>query len=333
MKRLLCLVSLWMLCFVTAVGAAAAEYLVPVGALVGLQLRDNQVTVAAYDDVLGAKARDCGLKIGDTIVKVNDTAITSADDVRTALDAAQGPVQLTVRRGSRSVSLTVTPELTGEGPRLGVYLRQGIAGIGTVTWFDPASGRFGALGHGVNDASGCLLHMADGTAYTAEILSVVRGKSGHPGQLRGSADTPWGILTANTPQGIFGQTSQGWTGAPLPVAQAEQLHTGPATILSTVSGAEPKEYAVEIVKLYPASRSDGRNLLLRVTDPALLEATGGIVQGMSGSPIVQDGCLVGAVTHVCVTSMMPTILVSLDINQFRSHQTCLFGILFSSAPL
>lgn len=284
------------------VDAAAAQYLVPVGKIVGLQLRDDRVVVAAYDDALGANARSCGLKIGDCITAVNGKPVSGADEVRLALEAANAPTELTVLRGSRRLKLTLNPAQTADGPRLGVYLRQGIAGIGTVTWFDPGTGRFGALGHGVNDSAGCLLQMTQGTAYDADILSVIRGRSGHPGQLKGSAeaDTPCGDLTRNTPQGVFGKSASGWQGRAIPVAEAGSLHTGSAVILSTVAGDSPREYSVEIVKLYPSTRTDGRNLLLKVTDSALLEATGGIVQGMSGSPIVQDGQLVGAVTHVLV---------------------------------
>lgn len=198
--------------------------------------------------------------------------------------------------------MKLEPEQTPDGAKLGLYLRQGIAGIGTVTWYDPDTCVFGALGHGVNDPGGCLLRMTQGNAYPGRILSVTRGRCGKPGQLKGAAGStiPFGELHRNTPQGIFGRNPQGWQGKPLPVAQADQLTTGPASILSTVTGQQPREYTVEILRLYPADRADGRNLLLRVTDPELLETTGGIVQGMSGSPILQNGRLVGAVTHVLV---------------------------------
>lgn len=302
MKRWTAFLMGLLLILTLRVDAAAAQYLVPVGKIVGLQLRDDRVVVAAYDDALGANARSCGLKIGDCITAVNGKPVSGADEVRLALEAANAPAELTVLRGSRRLKLTLNPAQTADGPRLGVYLRQGIAGIGTVTWFDPGTGRFGALGHGVNDSAGCLLQMTQGTAYDADILSVIRGRSGHPGQLKGSAeaDTPCGDLTRNTPQGVFGKSASGWQGRAIPVAEAGSLHTGSAVILSTVAGDSPREYSVEIVKLYPSTRTDGRNLLLKVTDSALLEATGGIVQGMSGSPIVQDGQLVGAVTHVLV---------------------------------
>ena len=282
--------------------ALAEETLIPVGKVIGLQLRDSTVTVAAYDDILGAAAREAGLKIGDEILKIDDKPIRCASDVRAALSGCAGPVSLTVGRNGKTHILQLTPRETPEGKRLGLYLRNGISGIGTVTWYDPDTGKFGTLGHGVSDGKGKLLHMTEGTAFDAEILSVKRGKCGDPGQLKGCADPEHIVATLyrNTPQGVFGISQTGWPGTPLPVADYDDISTGSAGIRSTIEGAEPREYSVEILKIYPEDRPDGRNFLLRVTDPALLKATGGIVQGMSGSPIIQDGKLVGAVTHVLV---------------------------------
>lgn len=291
-----------LLVFLFPLSAGAQSYLIPVGRVVGLRLKDSNVTVAAYDDTMGTHAGNCALKIGDVLLSVNDHEIRCAEDVRDALESAPGSARIKLRRGNRTTQVTLTPADTPDGPKLGVYLRQGIAGIGTVTWFDPATRKFGALGHGVNDSAGNLLQMAQGSAYFAEILSVTRGKSGQPGQLKGSseAERECGQLIGNTPQGVFGINPAGWAGNTVPTAEPEEIHTGSASILSTVDGNIPREYSVEILKLYSAQRPDGRNLLLKITDPALLEATGGIVQGMSGSPILQDGKLVGAVTHVLV---------------------------------
>ena len=283
-------------------GARAAELLVPVGRIIGLQLQDDTVTVAAFDDALGTCAKDAGLCIGDEILSINGAAIDCAEDVRSALDACRGAVSLTVRRSGKTKELRMTPAQTENGPRLGVYLRQGIAGIGTVTWYDPDTNKFGTLGHGVSSADGELLDMTTGSAFLAQIQSVKKGRSGDPGQLRGTAETfrVCGELLRNTPQGVFGINRDGWPGEPLPVASYEEIRTGEATIRSTIQGDTPREYSVEILKIYPEDRPDSRNFLLKVTDPDLLSATGGIVQGMSGSPICQNGKIVGAVTHVLV---------------------------------
>ena len=282
------------------INARASELLIPVGRIVGLQLSDNTVTVAAFDDASGDGARAAGLKIGDQLLQIDATAIQCAEDVRRALSQCDGDAQLTVRRGNRRCTVTVPTRQSEDGPRLGVYLRQGIAGIGTVTFYDPDTRKFGALGHGVSSSKGNLLDMKSGNAYEAVVLSVKKGKCGEPGQLKGTADaaSAIGTLLRNTPQGVFGTAKQGWKGQPLPTASPEEIHVGQAAILSTISGNAPREYSVEILKIYPKDRTDGRNLLLKVTDPTLLEATGGIVQGMSGSPILQDGKLIGAITHV-----------------------------------
>lgn len=283
------------------VTAGAEPLLVPVGQAIGLQLRDNTVTIAAFDDQLGGAAKDAGLKIGDQLVKVNGHSVHSTEDVRTQLNGAK-KVDLTLRRGSKELEIQMPTAKTSDGYKLGVYLKQGITGIGTVTWYDPTTGRFGALGHGVNDSGGVLLHMTEGTMYPAQVASVTKGKSGQPGQLKGScSDVPaCGELLRNTPQGVFGKTAQGWLGEPMPVSTPDRVHTGQASIRSTVQGGTPRDYSVEILKVYSPDRPDGRNLLLKVTDAALLESTGGIVQGMSGSPILQDGRIIGAVTHVLV---------------------------------
>ena len=179
-----------------------------------------------------------------------------------------------------------------------------------MTYYDPDSGDFAALGHGVNDASGNCLSMESGQVFPATVVSVKKGTAGTPGQLMGTVtDTKaLGALTKNTPSGIYAQSLSPEkqlspvrpAAEPLPVAAKNEIKTGPATIRSTVSGTDTREYSVEIVKIYATGSRTGRNMLIRITDPALLSATGGIVQGMSGSPIIQNGKLIGAVTHVLV---------------------------------
>ena len=282
--------------------ANAARLLIPVGKVIGLQLQNDVLTVAAYDDVFGDAARSAGLQIGDQILEIDGIGVSCAEEVRCALNSAQPPVNVTVRRGNKTSYLALTPRQTEEGARMGVYLRQGISGIGTVTFYDPDSGCFGTLGHGVSDAAGNLLKMTRGNAYEASVISVKKGKAGNPGQLKGSAEVPavFGSLLRNTPQGVFGVTSFGWEGDAVPTAAYSEITQGSAQIRCQINGDETQAYSVEILKIYPETRSDGRNFLLKITDPDLLQSTGGIVQGMSGSPILQNGKLVGAVTHVLV---------------------------------
>ena len=282
--------------------AGAVQLLIPGGQLIGLELHSEAITVAAFDDSCGAAAREAGLQIGDQILSLDGKAVSSAEDVRQMLKGCGPQVTLGILRGSKPMELRLTPAATREGKRLGVYLRQGIAGVGTVTFYDPESDAFGTLGHGVNDNQGALLHMTGGRACPAAVASVKKGRCGDPGQLRGNAnpDKIFGTVTKNTPQGVFGISKQGIAGEPLPIADFSEVKIGPATIRSTVGNDGVREYSAEILKIYPIDRSDCRNFLIRITDPVLLKTTGGIVQGMSGSPIIQDGKLVGAVTHVLV---------------------------------
>ena len=291
-------VCVWML----QLGTFAEDLLIPGGQVIGLQLYNDTVTVAAFDDALGAETKAAGLQIGDEILSVNGTKVKTAQDVCEALDRSDGSVEVRVSRNGKEKNLTIKPKITDQGPRLGVYLRSGSTGIGTVTWYDPETKQFGTLGHGVNGSDGELLEMAKGVAYDARVAAVRKGVSGEPGQLKGAvaAGEEVGELYRNTQQGVFGTSHRGWKGEALPVGEVEDIRTGAAMIRSTVSGDTVQEYSVEILKIYPGSGSDGRNLLLKITDPSLLEATGGIVQGMSGSPIIQDGKIVGAVTHVLV---------------------------------
>ena len=297
-RAVFAVLCLWLL----SLPVQAARELIPVGQVIGLELRSGTVTVAGFDPQLGQTARQAGLQEGDCIEAVNGKAVHSAEDVRSAVQSAKGPLELTVIRGGRRFSVAVSTAKTDAGPKLGIYLRQGITGIGTVTWYDPENGTFGTLGHGVNQTDGKLLTMAGGYAYRASVAAVKKGISGQPGQLIGQIrdKTPLGQLSRNTARGVFGKSDTGWKGKALPVAEGSQIRTGSATILSTVSDHTVREYSVEILKIYPKAKETGRNLLLKVTDPELLEATGGIVQGMSGSPIIQDGKLIGAVTHVLV---------------------------------
>ena len=142
----------------------------------------------------------------------------------------------------------------------------------------------------------------DGAVFDAELTDLCRGKPGSPGQLRGatSEELHRGTLLRNSPQGVFGKADRPWEGEAIETAAYEEISLGEATILTTVSGDAPREYEIEILKVYPRDRADGRDLLIRITDPDLLQTTGGIIQGMSGSPIIQAGKLVGAVTHVLV---------------------------------
>lgn len=286
------------LCLAVSLSAAAAQMLIPVGKVVGLSLSEGSVTVVAFDDALGAAAKEAGLQIGDEIVSVDGRNIDSATDLNQALNQSDGRVNICVVRDRRQHQIVMNPAISDQGPRLGVYVREGITGIGTITYYNPESGEFGALGHGISNARGKLARMNSGSIYRASVVSVKQGQAGKPGQLKGavSAVEPIGQIRTNCRFGVFGSCEE-FSGEAMPVGEAEQ---GPAKILSNVNGDAVEAFSVEITKLYDEDNDTGRDMMLCVTDRELLDTTGGIVAGMSGSPIIQDGKLVGAVTHVLV---------------------------------
>lgn len=315
--RLRVIAAVWIMTAVCTVTAFAQGTLIPVGETVGIQIKMEGVLVAGVTDVQTAAgpacpAKDAGIQAGDVIVAVEGKAVDSAAALIDAVDGLSGgAAQVTVRRDGRTQSVSVTPAVEENGGmRLGLWLRDGVAGIGTVTYIDPETGSFGALGHGVNDIdTGVLVPVADGDICRAQIVDVKRGAAGSPGELAGSFDAGdvIGCISRNTNCGIFGTIRSKLSDLrpAIPAGTPQDVVKGPATILACVAGRETAEYDVEISRTGMATGS-GRDMMVHVTDPDLLACTGGIVQGMSGSPIIQNGKLVGAVTHVCVIVMIPT---------------------------
>ena len=275
--------------------------MIPLGNAVGIKLFADGALVISVNDA------ESHLKSGDLLLRVNGEKIRSTEFLQDYLqENAAAPVTLTLRRDDRIYTCSVTSKRDDTGMyRIGAWVRDSMAGIGTMTYYDPATGQYGALGHGITDIdTAALMSLSDGSIMDTAIKAVKRGAAGDPGELRGdfTVQRDVGTLTANTAGGVFGILEDpGFVAedaAALPIASAAEIKTGPATILTTVSGDTPRAYQVEILRLFPGS--DTRNMLLQVTDDALLSTTGGIVQGMSGSPILQNGHLVGAVTHVLV---------------------------------
>ena len=285
-----------------SVPARAAEeprMLVPVGHTVGIKMFARGVLVVDLAEG-ESPARDCGLTKGDVILQCNGTAVTSTEQFQQLLQGEE-EVELSVRRGGSAKTLTAEPERNEDGAWvIGAWIRDSMAGIGTVTYYDPVTGAFGALGHGVTDTDTAqLLPFASGSVLPSTVKAVKRGQAGAAGELKGNFDLArdLGTLSANTASGIFGALSPCalTEGQALPAAESGEVENGPAVIRSNVTGDCVKDYRVELRRL---GDGEERNLLITVTDPELLAATGGIVQGMSGSPILQNGKLVGAVTHV-----------------------------------
>ena len=290
-------------CVQQAWAAPAERTVIPLGQAVGIKLFADGVLVVALADG-PTPARTCGLRQGDIITAMDGAAVGSTEQVQDLLaDTAGAPIVLSVRRGADALALTACARENNGVWQLGAWIRDSMAGIGTLTYYDPATGQYGALGHGITDVDTAqLMPLASGAIMETTVKAVKKGAKGDPGELKGdfSVQRDVGTVTVNSSGGIFGTVADPdflSGGTPVPVAAAGQITTGPATILATVSGSDVREYRVELVRLYGADEPT-RNLLLRITDPALLSATGGIVQGMSGSPILQNGRIVGAVTHV-----------------------------------
>lgn len=289
--------------------------LYPGGQAVGVALHTQGVLVVGTSDLSGAysPARLAGVKPGDLITEAGGKKLTSTAQL-TEMVAASGetPIPLTVKRGESTLSLTLEPKRDGQSGdyRIGAWVRDSTAGVGTMSFYGDIGGqtRFGALGHAITDTdTQQVLTVGRGEIMLADVVDVRKGQAGVPGELKGSflrENRVLGSIALNNLYGIYG----GLDTAPthplypdgLPIGRRDAVHTGPATILSTVSTEGMREYEVEIVEVARQSAPAQRSMVLRVTDPALLERTGGIVQGMSGSPIIQDGRLIGAVTHVFV---------------------------------
>ena len=299
------LTGLWALFFIAfAASPAFAQEVLVGGQVVGIQISTDGVIVAGLcpvetEDGAVTPAEDAGLKTGDLICGADGQAVSDAASLIAALEDAGEQVELEVRRGSQTLSLPVATAVGEEGrPMLGILLRDGLNGIGTLTFCDPDSGVFGALGHSINDSeTGLAVPLREGNVTQAQIVAVHPGTAGAPGELDGISDLSQvlGSVEQNTEVGIFGHINAALSSRPMEIGV---ITAGPASILSTIEGRQTQEFAVEINRVY--RDSDGTHAMFSVTDPALLGRTGGIVQGMSGSPILQNGRLVGAVTHVFI---------------------------------
>ena len=283
----------------------AERVLIPGGQAVGVALHTRGVLVVA-------KAQDGSpdaLRVGDVILTVGGVPVESARQLAEQVGALEAEtVALGVQRGGRQMVVQADARTDGADgrKRLGIWVRDSTAGVGTLSYVDPETGAYGALGHAIVDAdTGDLFDVQDGAIMNASVVGVTKGQSGKAGELRGSflrENEQIGTLEENGTYGIYGRMKEEIGGMlypeGLPVGTRAQVHTGPATIIATVDGEGPREYAVEIVRCFAQSEPSPKGMILRVTDETLLAKTGGIVQGMSCSPILQEGRLVGAVTHV-----------------------------------
>ncbi len=289
---------------------------IPGGQPVGVRMDVKGVLVVGLEEIQtvdGDKVNpglEAGLEIGDSILAINNEPVDSPEEVKTVVNKQKGKVRLKVRRQGDILYIRISPVQAAEDGlyKIGVWVRDKTAGLGTLTFYDPYTKSFGALGHAITDPdTGHVLPVERGELLSASVESVKQGTAGIPGEIRGifyEADEPLGDLNLNTEYGIFGSFYKEFTNPfysePLPIGYQNQVEEGPAWILATVDGNKIERYEICIDKVNHQTKPGTKSMVITVTDPRLLKKTGGIVQGMSGSPIIQNDKIIGAITHVFV---------------------------------
>ena len=279
--------------------------LIPGGQAVGVGMQMAGVMVVGVS--AGSRAEKY-IRPGDTLLKVNGQDILGAESFGAVVRQSGGnPVTLLYRRGNETHTASILPEEDETGYKLGVWVRSSTAGVGTLTYYDPENGAYGALGHAVNDSdTGRRFQVHTGKLWSARIVDVKKGLRGAPGELKGSflqENRVLGDIRKNTALGVYGISSpikNPLYPNGLPAGYQSSVHPGKAQILSSVDPAGVQCYDVEIVEVTRQKSAAPKSFVIRVTDDRLIQKTGGIVQGMSGSPVIQDGLLIGAITHVFV---------------------------------
>jgi len=288
-------------------------YLIPGGTPFGIKMFTEGVVVVGLGDVYTAggkvcPGRDAGLQLGDIILSIDGRNVSGNDDVASIVMKSEGqPLKIRyVRSGvERTTRLTPANARDGTGFKAGIWVRDSSAGIGTLTYINLETGMVAGLGHGVTDTdTGIILPVRSGELVPVEITAIEKGQVGAPGELKGSfgIKTPIATLSLNCEAGVFGSIRYPFYGdvEPLPVAFKQDVLIGKALVLCTIDDQGPKYYDITIESANLSDSNQTKNLVVRITDEELLARTGGIVQGMSGSPIVQNGRIIGALTHVFV---------------------------------
>ncbi|MBA9088399.1 stage IV sporulation protein B [Fontibacillus solani] len=291
---------------------------IPGGQTIGVKVKSAGILVVGHHQVTNegqkvSPGESAGIQIGDLITHMNGIELKDVKDVSDiAARAGQGkkPLKLTYKRGGQTFTTSLSPAFDkSDGAwRLGLYIRDSAAGVGTLTFYAPDQGVYGALGHVITDMNTQTpIVVGSGQILQSSVTSISKSESGEPGEKRAhfiKEGKTLGNIERNTPFGIFGKMEQNPEHSVynegIPVAFAEEVKEGPAEILTVVEGQRVERFKIEIVHVSRQNAPETKGLVIRITDPRLVEKTGGIVQGMSGSPIIQNGKLIGAVTHVFV---------------------------------
>ncbi|WP_246202530.1 SpoIVB peptidase [Virgibacillus doumboii] len=291
---------------------------IPGGQSIGVQLHTLGVLVVGHHQVKGENGKvspgeDANIQVGDVILKINGNKIKGMEDIKSSVKKAgknDKKLDIKIKRGDKTFDTTLEPVKDDEEDeyRIGLYIRDSAAGIGTMTFYEPESKKYGALGHVISDMDTQKpIEIHNGTIVKSNVTSIEKGNNGTPGEKQAKFsvdDKKIGSITKNSPFGIFGKLnkslSNGQYDKPMPIALSHEVKEGPAKILTVIDGNEVKEFEVKVVSSVPQKFPAKKGMIIQITDPELLKKTGGIVQGMSGSPIIQDGKIIGAVTHVFV---------------------------------
>ena len=311
---------------------------IPIGSIAGIKLYTSGVLVVGMSEIQGIDNKkykpyeNSGIEEGDTIISINNSKVETTEQLVEKVNECNGQlVTIKYIHDQKTVECSIKPVQTSKKDyKLGLWVRDSAAGVGTVTFYEPSTQSFGALGHGITDIdTEQLIDISSGEFVTTKILNVVKGESGTPGRIQGTVENQKNIGTIykNTRFGIYGKIENLSslnidTSKEMELALRDEIKLGKAKIMCSLENGKIEEYEIEIEKVYKENNYDNKSMLIKITDKKLLEKTGGIIQGMSGSPIIQNGKFVGAVTHVLVNNPQEGYAVFGDImlKQMRAVQ-------------
>lgn len=302
---------------------------IPVGQVAGLKLYTTGVLVVGMSEIKGVNNEkykpyeNSGIKEGDTIIQIDDKEITDTDNLIKTVNSSKGEkIQIKYLHEGQTQECSIIPAKTSETEyKLGLWVRDSAAGIGTMTYYEPKTKSFAALGHGITDIdTGELINISNGEFITTKVLSIVKGENGNPGKIQGSISeqTKIGTINKNSNFGIYGNIEDIskinlYSTKEMDVAIRNEIQLGEAEILCTLDGQKVEKYKIQIEKIYLNNDYDNKSMFIKVTDDRLIQKTGGIIQGMSGSPVIQNGKFIGAVTNVLVNDPTKGYVVFGDV--------------------
>lgn len=311
---------------------------IPLGNAIGMKIYTKGVLVVGMSQINTENNEkkkpyeNSGIEQGDTILAINNNEISNTDELIEEVNKSNGnPILVKYMKNNETLETSITPVKSKDEYKIGLWVRDAAAGVGTLTFYEPSTNSFMALGHGISDIdTEKIVDISSGELITANIISIKKGEKGKPGEIKGTIDSgnKIGNISENTNLGVYGiVTNKSYldlgNSSEMEVATRSEIKEGKAQIICQLDNAGRKTYDIEIEKIYIMNNEDNKSMLIKVTDEELLEKTGGIIQGMSGSPVIQDGKFVGAVTNVLVND--PTqgyaIFADMMIKQIRSTAT------------